>query len=204
MTNLLLDPNIVFCSLVLGILLTILALFTPGTGLLELGALFVLIVAGWGVYNNPLPINPWAIAILIVGVAIGGIPFIAKMKKSNRPVFLIIALAAFALGSMYLFEASAWWKPAVSPLVAVPVSIVTGGILWIIAHKAIEAEQLRPSHDLRKLIGQVGEAKTDIHTEGSVQVDGELWSAWSEQPITAGAVVRVIGREELILKVEKA
>jgi membrane-bound serine protease (ClpP class) len=52
------------------------------------------------------------------------------------------------------------------------------------------------------LIGSIGEAKTEINDEGSVQVGGELWSARSDQAIPLGARVRVIAREGFILKVE--
>jgi len=53
------------------------------------------------------------------------------------------------------------------------------------------------------MVGQVGEAKTRIHSEGSVQVSGELWSARSEKPIPTGSAVRVLAREGFILLVEK-
>ena len=52
------------------------------------------------------------------------------------------------------------------------------------------------------LVGQVGEAKTRIHEEGSVQVAGELWSAGSKSPIPAGRQVKVTARDGFILEVE--
>ena len=62
---------------------------------------------------------------------------------------------------------------------------------------------VRPSHDLEALIGQVGEAKSKIHENGSVQVAGELWSARSEHTISVGSSVRVIKRDGFVLLVEK-
>jgi membrane-bound serine protease (ClpP class) len=67
----------------------------------------------------------------------------------------------------------------------------------------VEATSARPTHDLSGLIGQVGEARTRVNEEGSVFVDGELWSARSEQPIPAGSPIRVLRREGFILIVEK-
>jgi membrane-bound ClpP family serine protease len=61
-----------------------------------------------------------------------------------------------------------------------------------------------PSHDLSALVGQIGEAKTHIHAEGSVQVDGELWSARSEKSIPNGSAVKVVAREGFVLVVEKS
>jgi membrane-bound serine protease (ClpP class) len=195
-----LNPNVVYLLLVLGFFLAILALFSPGTGMLEAGALLILIAAGWGVYNNARPINLWALIILAIGV----FPFLLAMRKWRDVIFLAIAIVAFELGSVYLFVPEVWWKPAVNPFLAAVTIISTALFLWIAGHKVIEADRLRPSHDLGTLIGQVGEAKTAIHTEGSVQVAGEQWSAWSDDPIPAGITVRVIRREGLILKVEKA
>ena len=197
--DLLLNPNIVYSLLVLGLMLTILAMITPGTGLLELGALFILILAGWGVYNNEQhPINVWALVVLLVGV----FPFFLAMRKTRDIAYMAIAIVAFELGSVYLFQSDQWWKPAVNPFLALGVVVVTSGYLWLAARKVIEIEKSQPLHDLSVLVGLTGEAKTDIHTTGTVQVNGELWSAWSDQPIPAGANVRILQREGFTLKVE--
>jgi membrane-bound ClpP family serine protease len=68
----------------------------------------------------------------------------------------------------------------------------------------LQASHALPSHDLSTLIGQIGEAKTRIHSEGSVQVAGELWSARSEKTIPNGCPVKVVGREGFVLLVEKS
>jgi len=195
-----LNPNVVYLLLVLGLFLGILALFSPGTGLLEAGALLVLFAAGWGVYNNARPINLWALIVLAIGV----FPFLLAMRKARDVIFLGIAIVAFELGSVYLFVPETWWKPAVNPILAGVTILSTSLFLWVAGRKAIEAERRPPTHDLSTLIGQVGEAKTIIHAEGAVQVAGEQWSAWSDDLIPAGMPVRVLAREGFILKVEKA
>ena len=68
--------------------------------------------------------------------------------------------------------------------------------------KCLETEKIKPRHDLAKIIGDVGEAKTDIFNEGSVQIGSELWSARSAVPIPEGSKVRVVKREGFILEVE--
>ena len=68
----------------------------------------------------------------------------------------------------------------------------------------MEADSTTPTHDLGQLIGMVGEAKSNIHQEGSVQVDGELWTAQSEEMILIGSRVRVIDRNGFMLVVETA
>lgn len=195
--DILLNPNIAYLVLVAGFLLAILALLSPGTGLLEISAVFALLLAGWGVYN--LPINPWAMGVLIFGV----FPFLLAVRKSGRPVFLVVSILALVIGSAFLFQGNGW-QPAVHPILATVVSALTAGFSWVATRKIMEAESSQPSHDLSALLGALGEAKTDLHPEGTVQVAGELWSARSKAFIQADAPVRVIGREGFMLEVEPA
>ncbi|HLE13787.1 MAG TPA: NfeD family protein [Anaerolineales bacterium] len=194
--EILLNPNIAYLLLVGGALLAILALLNPGTGLLELAALFLLILAGYSVYN--LPVNYWALLLILLGV----ISFLVALRRSRRQVYLAASIAALVAGSIFLFDDQGW-QPAVNPVLALVVSAAVVGFLWLIAQKWLEAEQIRPAHDLGALIGAIGEAKSSIHAEGSVQVAGELWSAQSAQPIPEGARVRVVGREGFFLLVEQ-
>jgi membrane-bound serine protease (ClpP class) len=191
----LLNPNVAYLVLVGAFLLAIMALITPGTAVLEICAFFALLLAGWQVYN--LPINFWA----LIGLLLGVIPFILAVRKSGQLRYLALSILALVVGSAFLFRSEIWWQPAVHPVLALIVSGLSAGFLWLMTVKALEASRTRPTHDLAVLIGQIGESKTEIYREGSVQVDGELWSARSEQPIPEGAQVRVVGREGFILEV---
>lgn len=192
--NFLLDPNVAYVMLVGGFLLAILALFSPGTGLLELGALFMLALAGYGIVN--LPINAWALVILVVGV----LPFILALRRSRRWWWLIPALAALVVGSIFLFSTSNG-SPAVNPWLAGLVSVLVVPFVWLIGRKSLEALSI-PAASLNTLVGMIGEARTEIFNEGSVYVNGEDWSARSKVRIPAGAKVRVLRRDGLVLEVE--
>ena len=194
--TILLNPNVAYLLLVGGALLAILALLNPGTGLLEITALILLVLAGYGIYN--LPINYWALGLLLLGV----LPFLFALRKSGQKIYLVISIAALVVGSIFLFQGEGL-KPAVNPFLALLVSVLVVGFVWVVTQKTLEAERARPAHDLKQLIDTIGEAKTDIHVEGSVQIAGELWSARSQQPIPVGSRVRVIAREGFILDVEK-
>ena len=194
--DILVDPNVAYLLLIVGVVLAIMAVFAPGTGVLEVGALFILFLAGWEISQQA--INLWALVLLILGV----IPFILAMRKSRNLVFLVIALIAFVIGSAYLFRGATWWQPGVNPVLAIIASIIASGYLWIAATKVLETEKLKPRHDLEKLIGNIGEARTDVHDEGSIQLGSELWSARSDTPIHAGSKVKVVKREGFILEVE--
>ncbi len=193
--DILLDPNVAYLLLVLGFILAILAILTPGTGLLEIGALFALLLAGWAVLNRP--VNYWALGVLIVGV----VPFFVAVRRSGQLVYLALSILALVVGSVYLFRGEGL-RPAVHPALALIVSTLVVGLLWITTTKTLEALMSRPAHDLGSLVGEIGEAKTDIEEEGTVHVRGEDWTARSEKTSPAGASVRVVDRDGFILIVE--
>ncbi|MCP4141025.1 MAG: hypothetical protein GY755_12205 [Chloroflexi bacterium] len=197
MDNILLNPNIAYLFLVSGVLLTFFALVTPGTGFLEVGAFFLMALAGYAIYF--LPIHIWALVLLIISV----IPFGMAIKASaRRGVYLGSSIVGVVIGSAYLFRGEGW-APAVNIWLVIIVSLLMSAFLWFVIIKTLEALESRPSHDLGALVGKIGEAKTEIHHEGSAQVAGELWTAFSEEAISAGARVRVIERSGFMLEVEE-
>lgn len=198
MTTYLLDPNIAYLLLVAGVFMGLLAIVSPGSGALEIGAIFCLALAGYAIYN--LPFNAWAFIVLALSV----VPFIFafKRKTPQREALLGASVLAVVIGSVFLFRGSQG-GPAVNPILAAVASLLTGSFTWLALNKSMQAMQVAPRHDLGALIGQVGEAKTEVHSEGSVQVAGELWSARSEKSIPAGSAIRVVEREGFILIVEK-
>jgi membrane-bound serine protease (ClpP class) len=198
MEEFLLNPNLVYLFIIGGMSLAFMAILAPGTGILEIVALFFLILAGWGVFN--LPINYWALILLALGV----FPPLFALRKTKKNYFLGISVISLAIGSAYLLKGESWYQLAVSPGLAITVSVFMGGLFWVITKKTLEADATPPSHDLRTLIGALGEAKSEIHHEGSVQVNKELWTARSKEPIEVGTRVRVIDREGFVLLVEKA
>ncbi|NOY99211.1 MAG: hypothetical protein GXP40_08430 [Chloroflexi bacterium] len=191
----LLNPNIAYLLLVGGVLLGFLAIIAPGTGLLEIGAFFCIMLAGYAVYN--LPVNVWALIILVLSV----VPFVFAIRKPRRGAYLALSILGEVVGSAYMFRGEGF-SPAVNPVLVIVVSVLMGGFLWLSITKVLQALHARPAYDLSELVGQIGEAKTDIHEEGSVQVAGELWTARSQLLIPAGARVRVVRREGFVLDVE--
>ncbi len=193
--DILINPNLAYLLLVTGFVLGMSAVLTPGTGILEIGALIAFILAGWELIY--LPINWWALVILILGV----FPFMIAVRLSKKVYFLVISIAALVVGSVFLFDGPGW-KPAVNPWLALIVSTLVVIFMWVATTKSIQASLLEPSHDLASLIGQEGEARTEIAAEGSIYINGELWSARSDQPLAVGTRVRVLDRQGLVLTVE--
>lgn len=192
----LLEPNVAYLILLGGILLGLMAIVTPGTGLFEIGTVFCLALAGYAIYN--LPFNWWALIILVVSI----VPFFYAIQKTKRDLYLGLSILLLIIGSSFLF-ATDGWKPAVNPIIALTTSLLVSLFLWIVVRKTVLAAGARPTHDLDALIGVMGEARSNVREDGSVQVDGELWSARSESEIPAGSIIRVVRREGFVLVVEK-
>jgi membrane-bound serine protease (ClpP class) len=196
--DILLNPNVAYFFLVAGILLTFLALIVPGTGLLELSALFALFLAGYAAYS--LPLNFWALGLIVLSA----VTFLLALREKTllrRRVYLFVTILVAVVGSSYLFKGEGW-KPAVHPLFAIFLSLLLAGFLWISLEKSMQAFRMPLKNDPDALIGATGEAKTPIGEEGSVQVRSELWSARSEKPIPAGTRVRILRRDGFVLEVE--
>lgn len=198
--NPLLNPNVAYVLLVLGFTVGLLALFSPGTGLLEIGAIFALVLAVYSIAN--LPFNGWALAVMVFGF----VPFVFSLRaRSQRVRFGLLgaSLAAFILGSAFLFH-DADGRPAVNGWLILITSALTVGVVWLLSHKSLEAITSRPAFHPDGLIGMLGRASSDIRLEGTVYVNGEEWTAQSAEFIPAGSSVRVLGRSGLMLTVEPA
>ena len=196
--NTFVNPDIAYLLLMFGSIFLMMAIVTPGTHLLEGGALLMLAAAGYEIYN--LGFNWWALIILVLAL----VPFIFSIRKSGREWALGLSLLALIVGSLYMFPRTGF-LPAVNPVLAVVISLMSAGFLWFVVRKGMQAFHARPLQDLKNLIGQTGQAKTEIAilNGGSVQVASELWSARSEAPIPAGSRIRVVSREGFTLIVER-
>jgi membrane-bound serine protease (ClpP class) len=193
--EILLNPNIAYLILVFGLVVTVLAILSPGTGLLEAAALLILGLVAWEVIN--LSFNLWALILLVLGVGL----FLLAIYRPAKNVFLILSIIALVLGSAFLFPSGTWYQPGVNPFLALVTSVALASFFWVATHKILEARKKPPVQNLESIVGTSGEARTDILDEGTVQIGSELWSARSPERIQRGAKVRVTGRDGFVLEV---
>jgi len=195
-----LNPNVAYVLLVIGFVLAVLALFSPGTGLLELGAVFTLVMAGYII--SSLAFNWWALLFFIA--AFVGLYFAARSKERRTVwILLVVAFVLLLAGSTLLFS-FVNGLPAVSPLLSLVLSLMVVAMTWWMARKSLEAFRSRKSFDPDQIIGMIGRANDDIQRQGSVYVNGENWTATSATFIPSGSEVRVVRRKGLMLEVEPA
>ncbi len=195
----LINPNVSYMLLVLGVVTAALALFAPGTGLLEASAVIVLVLAGYGLAN--LPINIWAIVVILVGVVPFILGLLQRLPRKYRVRLMVAAALIFLFGSAFLYQGTGVLT-AVNPILMLILWPVALGLTWFIAQKGMEAADSRPMFNLDQLVGMTGQASSDIRGEGTVYVNGEEWSAISKTFIPAGSPVRVLRRNGLTLEVD--
>jgi membrane-bound serine protease (ClpP class) len=189
--------DIAYFFLIASVWASVLAISSPGTGLLELSACFCVVVTA--VFAVWLNINLWALGILAAAFLI----FLLEIARPLKGIFLLVSVVLFSIGSIFLFRGSGGEFVVVSWPLAVVSSLSTGGFFWLVVRKVLQSRRTPASLDPTSIVGQVGEAQTDVFLEGSVQVASELWSARSDARIPAGSRVRVVSREGLILTVVK-
>jgi membrane-bound serine protease (ClpP class) len=165
--------------------------------LFEVGAFFCIALAGYAVYN--LSFNWWALILVLLGV----IPFVYAIQKPKRELYLGRSIVLVVIGSVFVFPRTEG-QAGVNLLLVIIGSTLVSGFLWLAVRKSVEAASVRPTHDLDGVVGLTGEARTIVNTEGSVQVNGELWSARSDTTIPAKSKITVIRREGFVLVVKNS
>lgn len=192
------NPDVVFLLLLVGIWAGAFAMVIPGTGLLELLSILCLLMVA--VASLTIPLNLWAIILLVLGAA----GFVTELWRPRRGLFLLAAVVLFSFGSVLLFRGPKNMITGVSWPLAAGGSAVTLGFFWFVVQRALLAHRKQPDLDLGRLVGQVGFTVTDVDGHGSVQVASEQWSARSEAHLPAGTRVEVVGREGLTLLIRPA
>lgn len=190
----LVNPNIAYVLLVAGLWALALAFITPGTGAPEASAVVLL---GLAVISlTRLPVNAVGLALIVLSVAL----FVLELKWPSHGAFIGAGVLMLAGGSLFLFRRDETSTRVSLLLIALTV-LSTAAFFSFAVGKAL-AERKRPlAQNPDAVIGETGEAKTEVSAEGTVQVGNELWSAQADEPIPAGARVQVIQRTGLRLKV---
>jgi len=193
-------PNLLYLILVAGLWLAALSVASPGSGFFELLALLALVAAGVGA--TIVPMNPWA----LVPIALGMVVFVVSIYgvtiwRMRQGTWLVLSSLLLTVGSAFLFR-SEGGGPAVNPVLALVTAIGSVSFFWVVVRSVWATQRAEPVFDLSHVLGQIGEARTPIDPIGSAYVDGELWSARAKDPIPVGTAVRVISRDGLMLNVK--
>ncbi len=195
------DPNVAYILLIIGFWGIFFEIKNPGAIVPGVVGGISLLLAFFAF--QILPINYAGLALIIVGIVL----FILEVSVTSFGLLTIGGIVCMILGSMMLIDVTEAPKElfSVSLKVIIPV-VVFSALFFIFAFSmAYKAHRRKATTGSEGIIGLIGEAITNIDTEGGkILVHGEIWNARSEEPIKKGAEVKVSGMGRMQLIVKKA
>jgi membrane-bound serine protease (ClpP class) len=193
----LVNPNIALLFLVGGALLIYLEFNSPGTIVPgTLGTLMVLLaVFALGL----LPIRYTAVMLLLAAVVL----LVLEAKVGGHGALAVAGIVCLAFGMMTLVAAPIP-ELNVRPLMAITISLTFGLITVFLVRLAVRARKRKARLGVDAMVGCAATAMEALTPEGHVLVEGEIWRAVANAPVAAGAAVRVVGHEQMLLRVESA
>jgi membrane-bound serine protease (ClpP class) len=189
------DPNVAFILMLVGVYGLILEFFSPGAVAPGLIGTISLLLALYGLAL--IPINYAGAALVIFGIAL----MVAEAHIGAFGALGVGGIAAFVIGALMMFPSRAPGF-ALSGGVIVGAAIGSAAVLLVVLAALLRSHRRPIATGGEALIGSEGEVVSWQGVDGRVRVKGEIWRARSASPLAAGARVKVIGRDGLVLRVE--
>ena len=191
----LIDPNLAFIFFYLGIILIIIEVLHPGVSVP--GVLGTLLLVASIMAFGMLPVQLGGLVLLVASAVL----YLLELKHPGIGLPAVGGTICLVLGGLLLFDPSvpdlrvSRWL-----LLVVPTLVVA--FFAVVVQAALEARRQPPMIDVDRLYGEEGVALTALAPRGEVRVGRERWSAEAVgESISAGSVVRVVGRAGLKLQV---
>ncbi len=191
----LMDPNIAFILLTIGVLALYAEFNHPGAVLPGVVGLIFILLAVFAL--NILPTRYAALALILVAFVL----FALEAKFSSHGVIGLGGVAALTMGGLLLVDGPVP-EMRVNLLTALAVSIPLGLITVFLMTIALRARRNKVVTGAQGLVGEIGMAQTTLAPEGKVFVHGEIWNAISSAEVAAGQLVLVRAVDGLRLTVE--
>lgn len=192
----LVDPNVAFLLLVVGIAGIAIEAFAPG-GILP--GLIGLLAFGGGVLGaSELTVEPVGVVLLLAGIAL-------IVAEAHLPSGIAGALGVGALtASGFTIFDGGEGDPGVEPIVVIATAVIVGGLSAFAIQRVVAARRNPILTGHEELPGQTGDVRMALDPVGQVFIGGALWRAKSpdsEEPIEVGVRVRVESVDGLTLLV---
>lgn len=194
-------PQVAYLLMTLGALGLTIELWNPGAivpgvvgGLSLLLGFFALQI---------LPVNTTGLLLILFGLGL----LLLELKVPSFGVLGIGGTVSLLVGSIMLTrEIPGLPGVAVSLTVILPVVLGLAAIFLFLGRLAFRAQARPPTTGGEGMVGEEGRARTPVAPDapGQVDVHGEIWRAYSHEPLPAGARIRVVQVNGLTLLVEPA
>ncbi|NQT34705.1 nodulation protein NfeD [bacterium] len=192
------DPNIAYIFMMLGIYGLIYELANPGAIFPGVVGVICLLLAFFAFQT--LPINLVGLLLILFGIIL----LILEIKVTSFGVLTVGGAGSLLLGSLMLIDTDV-------PLLKVSLSVIIPSVVITVLFAlfavglGIRAQSRKVTTGKEGLIGEIGEALSDLDPEGKVLVCGEYWKAESTGvKISKGQSVKVTALGKMLLRVEPA
>ena len=195
----LVNPNIAFLLLVVGMVGLAIEAFSPGA--IVPGAVGAVSLLLGLIGTIQLPVAALGVILLVLAFAL----IIAETQLPTGGFLGIAGVAALIAGGLLLFDTTDA-EPSIEPWVVVLVAAPLGGATILVGERVMKARRRPVATGEETMAGSVGVVRTPIDPVGQVFVGGALWRARSidESPIEAGYRVVVEAVDGLTLLVGPA
>jgi len=190
------DPNVAYILMMIGLYGILFEIYSPG-------AIFPGVIGGISIILalyafSTIPISYAGIFLILLGIVF----FILELKIVSHGVLGLAGIISLVIGSIMLVDLpysifSISWKSILT------VVILSGIFFFGVLSYAIKAQLTKVKTGTEGLVGEEGEAKTNINGKGKVFLHGELWNAKSNEHIKQGEKVIVEKVEGLLLIVKR-
>jgi membrane-bound serine protease (ClpP class) len=179
----LMDPNMAFIILVIGVLGLYVEFNHPGAVLPGVVGMICILLAIFAL--NILPTRYAALALIVAAFVL----FALEAKFQSHGVLGAGGVVSMVMGGLLLVDGPIP-EMRVHLITALAVSLPFGVITVFLMTLALKAYQQKAVTGEEGLVGEIGVARTALRPEGKVFVHGELWDAVSSASVAAGARVR--------------
>jgi membrane-bound serine protease (ClpP class) len=188
------DPNIAYLLMLVGLAGLYFEFTTPGALLPGIIGGICLLLSFFALQT--LPVNYAGVLLILFGILL----FIAEIKVISHGLLTIGGIISLIFGSLMLFNSP---DPAmrVSLQVLIPAVAVISFFFAVVIALVVKAQMQKRYTGVEAMVGEDGEASTDVHEDGRVFIKGEYWRAFSDQKVEKGRKVRVVNVEGMKLKV---
>lgn len=195
--QILVDPNVVFLLLLIGMVGIALEVFSPGT--IVPGAVGGLALLLGLIGAAQLPVEAIGVVLLIIAFAL----IVAEAHLPTGGLLGLAGIGALIAGGLLLFGEDEGGAE-ISPALVIALALVLGGLTVVVGRKVLAARRRPVTTGEEHLIGSIGRVRTTLDPVGQVFVSGALWRARAdagEAPIEAGYRVRIEAVDGLTLSV---
>ena len=190
------SPSVVFLLLIVGLSLMVFEFFTVGIGLA--GVTGAAAVAGALYGCSHLPVTWWALGLLVLST----FGFAVDVQAGHQGFWTGIGVVGLLAGAFKLFGGSS----ALDVPLWLVVLIFVGQIVFMLGGMTVAVRNRFsiPTVGRDSMIGELGEARTELNPDGVVTVRGAPWRARTHRsrPVSPGGAVRVVAVDRLVLEVE--